>query len=587
MGERTRDIYEQIASYPKPPLVPLLAADDPSSLQELGIKTHSGASLLVKAVLTVTGFRRFHKQLPDKLEGLLRETNLRGSYLFAPVVSATLALQDDPRNVSPLTRAATLIMAVRSLHRDLNSGVLPPDEFRGQILEMGQYPNLFSTSLIVEGRRPRIFKSTNVSQIIIAIGRKFYSLQIGDLTAELTPEKVEKALFDLVQFAQGHRLRSDEPTPGILTCAEHTTQVRAFDQLQKSKVNRESLFTLRHSFFTLCLDLESRPASYAEAAYMGHSGNCANRWFHSSLQLVVFGNAKACVICNFSAYLDGNTMMRAAAELQRRACDFSLPHRVDQDSGFLPVASELKWQIRPVAVQKAWKNLRRVLDNQQATFEIPSFGKSEFSTLGLDPVPTFIIALQMTTKRLTGRIVKISQFLTMSKYRCMDLVTAVVTTPEVIHFVEYMEAGTYQMDETQRLLRAAIDSQAMACRTARQHLPLPEIIALFMISRRGVYGSLIRFILMFSLHTMRMLRLVKPDGRREVIVSHPEIYREVPVVGRPGIRLPYVKYFGLHYQIWEDRTVVTMMPSTCWDVPNAEFIAELQDNLRRIKTALQ
>jgi hypothetical protein len=48
------------------------------------------------------------------------------------------------------------------------------------------------------------------------------------------------------------------------------------------------------------------------------------------------------------------------------------------------------------------------------------------------------------------------------------------------------------------------------------------------------------------------------------------------------VRLPYVKYFGLHYQIWEDRTVVTMMPGVGWEKSNAEVKESLQDSLQRI-----
>ena len=47
------------------------------------------------------------------------------------------------------------------------------------------------------------------------------------------------------------------------------------------------------------------------------------------------------------------------------------------------------------------------------------------------------------------------------------------------------------------------------------------------------------------------------------------------MVGRPGVRLPYVRYFGLHYQMLDDRTRFTVMPGRSWTIPNAEFAAEL------------
>jgi hypothetical protein len=71
-------------------------------------------------------------------------------------------------------------------------------------------------------------------------------------------------------------------------------------------------------------------------------------------------------------------------------------------------------------------------------------------------------------------------------------------------------------------------------------------------------------------------------SRREILISHPEIYPEIPVVGRPGIRLPYVKYFGLHYQILPQRIVITLMPSVTWTIPNTQVVAELKAALDAI-----
>ena len=68
---------------------------------------------------------------------------------------------------------------------------------------------------------------------------------------------------------------------------------------------------------------------------------------------------------------------------------------------------------------------------------------------------------------------------------------------------------------------------------------------------------------------------------RDVLVSHPEIYPGVPIVGRPGIRLPYVNCFGLHYQMMADKTVITMMPGTRWSIPNEELIEVLTRQSRQ------
>jgi hypothetical protein len=82
-----------------------------------------------------------------------------------------MALDDDPRRLSWEDRAATLLFGAREFHDDIRSGALPPDMHRGQALEMGLYPNLFSTCLIVDGKRSRIFKSRKTDHVVVAVAR--------------------------------------------------------------------------------------------------------------------------------------------------------------------------------------------------------------------------------------------------------------------------------------------------------------------------------------------------------------------------------------------------------------------------------
>ena len=85
--------------------------------------------------------------------------------------------------------------------------------------------------------------------------------------------------------------------------------------------------------------------------------------------------------------------------------------------------------------------------------------------------------------------------------------------------------------------------------------------------------------------SLRLLRLRNPSPR-EILVSHPEIYPEIPMVGRPGVRLPYVKYFGLHYQIHDDKITITMMPGSRWHIPNDEFMAVIEQSLAEIRSVI-
>jgi hypothetical protein len=143
-----------------------------------------------------------------------------------------------------------------------------------------------------------------------------------------------------------------------------------------------------------------------------------------------------------------------------------------------------------------------------------------------------------------------------------------------------------QPQRARELLDTAIQSQVDAARHARKHLPMDELFSLFVISRQGISRLFVLITLTLAVLILRLFGLFKLN-RQEVLISHPKIYPEIPVVGRPGIRLPYVDYFGLHYQIMADQIVVTMMPSVNWTVPNVEFVAELRANLMKIQQIIQ
>ena len=191
----------------------------------------------------------------------------------------------------------------------------------------------------------------------------------------------------------------------------------------------------------------------------------------------------------------------------------------------------------------------------------------------------------MTAKQLTGRHAPITQFFTMSRYRCMDMATGVVTTPAVEAFVDAMSDDRRTRAEQRDLLTQAVASQQVATREARRTIPLSTLLSLFIREQPGVRKRYAMATQAGMGALLKVMGRIKPAGR-EILVSHPEIYPEVPVVGRPGVRIPYVTCFGLHYQLWNDKAVVTMMPGSTWQTPNAEVIATLEANLLRITELL-
>lgn len=582
--ERTRDIFEYIPAYPKPPLIPLAAPDDLSEFFDNYIKSKKLAVHIIGAARFLTGFKKFQERLPESLEIYLRQTDTRTPGLFSPVISATLALKDDPGKPDPLERAVSLLVASRNLRDDLYSGKFAPDFLNDQVLEMGEYPNLFSTSLIIDNKTVRIFKSTIDTHIIAAFEGKFYYVNICRDGNILPANELYASIKQIIAKSGDEKADPGELSPGIITAASDSIQIPAFRKLQKNRINYNTYKNFRHSFLTLCLDLKNHPSTDSEAAKLAHSGNYANRWYHSSLQIVVFGNAKACIICNFTTYIAGNTMARACAEIQSRATEYQSYGITSPPISNPPVPLPLELTFNRKYVMRAKDELRRITNGQQATFEIMNMGKKFFAENNINSTSAFILILQMAAKKLTGKIIPITQFLSLTRFRCMDLTTTVVTTPEVNSFTEYIFQEIIQKEKARQLLYNAVDSQLRKCRKAREYLSLNFLLTMFLRTQNGTRRIYTTAVVLLSVILLKMFRLLRPQSLSYgIIVSHPAIYTQIPVVGRPGIRLPYVKYFAMHYQIWEDRTVITIMPSLKWEIPNEQIISELQKCFDMIK----
>jgi predicted RNA-binding protein len=584
-NERSKDVFEHIGHYPQPPLINLQPITyDKELMTELALKNTTLAKTITKIMIHLSGFNDYYKKFPQIMEQVLRRSNFRFPGLYAPVISATIGIIDDPEKNNPIDRAVSLVFGARSLYFDLFAGRLSPDEYNGQPLEMGQYPNLFSTSLLLGGKKVALFKSTHIDRITVMYKGQMYQVE---LTAGDEEQKLIQFKQNLEHLISEQLPADQETSPGILTAASDQTQRMIFRRLIENPVNRQSMEALKHSFLTLCLDLDTTPHDLAEATRLAHSRNYGNRWFHSSLQLVVFGNAKACTICNFTTYLDGNMMMRGTSEIQKRGQKIKVPDMAGKKSVDSISVTKLHWQIPAAALERAKKDYERILDHQeQATYVIEGIGRDVFKTRGIAAVPAFMLALQQATEKLCKRPVWIQQFLTMTRYRCMDVELINVSTPEVRQFLEYTNDPKADKPMARDLFINAITSQTKAIKNKRKYLTPVPIMHSYVRNSKGLKGIYIKLIFAVVMTLLRWLRQFELQPR-DVIVSHPDIYHEAPIVGRPGIRLPYVRCFGLHYQIYADKIVITMMPGLKWDVPNAQVVQETENSLKQILQILE
>jgi hypothetical protein len=120
---------------------------------------------------------------------------------------------------------------------------------------------------------------------------------------------------------------------------------------------------------------------------------------------------------------------------------------------------------------------------------------------------------------------------------------------------------------------------ARESRVERGQLSLRWTIEGFIRTRRGAARARALAITAATLGLLSAMRAVPKD---RIVISHPESVPEVPIVGRPGVRLPYVSHYGLHYQLFPEHIVLTFMPGKKWLPRNADFVTEIEAAVREV-----
>ncbi len=573
-------VFEPLPHYRQPPLPQLPPIDDYDDFKKLGVKITPTSRRLLTWALGLSGFRSFyHKLSPQDLEELLLTLNTRLPGLFSPVISASVLFNDSSfPKVTPVERAVALVLAALEFFQDLKSGTLPQDTIKDILLDMSEYPNLFGTTLCVEEKGVRIHKTEQVSHILLIVNGRYYILPLSKNFQEL-----EFLMQDCVEDSL-ERGSEEANSPGWLTAADDRFQLRAWRKILRNPVNRESLEQIKHTLLTVCLDLSVRPSRDQEAARYIHIGNPGNRFYFSGTQIVVLGNSKAGAIFNFTNYIDGNPMSRFADELFQRSESLLRARQREADPGKAsPEESRvqsLRFFIPPHILNRAQRSVQSVVDVQPHTFLLNEWGRNKLGPFARDAAPLFVVALLAAVRDLTGRIPSVLQFISMTHVRFVGLNLELITTEECKKLLKMLDENA-SPEKIRRHLVECIRSQREIIRKSRKGLTLSDFVNVYLKKQRGIKRLGILLIYFVTIQILRMLNYLHLT-KTDIMISHPTIKNSYKVISRPGVRLPYVQMFALHYQIHDEFTRVTFMPGKYWRYPNETVVRYLQKRLEQL-----
>lgn len=564
---RTDDlIYERASAYTEPadpPSVPSPEECERSLVEEYGVRPFLARSLAPLSGLNQT-VQRFREN-PKAFEWALRTINTRKPVASFRSLSATSVLQDEARPSTALDRAARLVTAAYEFYQEIKNGTAQQDIYRDRPMEMGQYRNLFGTCIHPSGTTLDVYKTQQDNYIAVFYKGAAYRVDVADRSGPKSTEEILAALKGIVESRQSH-----EPYPiGVFSGGKPLRRIRNMFALRRHETNRESLSVLSDALFTLCLDLHLEPATYADTAFQTHSGNLGNRWFFSSVQLVVFGNSRASVLNSFSCTLDGNTMARFGSELYRRAQAIDIAPR---GRATAPKATELQWRVPREAWRKTHAEDLREICHQPVYYEIPSMGDDFFRSQGFRPDGIFNLAVLLTAAEFMGYTPNILEHVSLAVYRNMGLNMSGIGTPEARRFVDAVISGSDD-SKTRELLLAALNVHAAQIRKARN---VTDTMPLMMLNA-SMTGML---------HKPFAFALLQLALDCDIITSQPKLLEGVEFVSRAGACLSYLRVLGLHYHILPDRITTTIMPSVPQKFAAQAFGPRVEKNLKRIANIL-
>ncbi len=568
-------LYEPLPGYQEPELAPLPPLDDPEELRRMRVRPSPLGKAIIRWSWKLSGFWRFYHQLrPENLEYMLRTTNLRTPGLFAPVISATILLHPSQNpNVDWLDRATALLLAAWQFKNDIANGKVPQDFWKGKPLEMGQYANLFGSILDVGQQPVNLEKNPQARDVLVLVNGNFFRIPLVEDFSEL-----KQSLVACVAAGSQHP-GSIAQSPGWLTAAENRLQLQYWPRLLKHPANKEIFEKIKNTFITLCLDSNEDITNEQAAAQWIHIGNPGNRFYLVGTQLVVLRSGQAGAIMNFTANIDGNPMSRFAEEVYRRS-EAYLTEKTAIAVSETPAVSpeQLTWQIPQRVLNRAQRQVHAVMDWQPHTFVLEGLGKAAWGPARKDAVPWFVVGLMLTGYQLTGAIPVVEQFVSLAHFCCMGVTRQVVTSPECERAIQLLEQQP-DSRECWQALQQCVALQKHRVQQARRHLPLTTLEGLYV--RR--MGRIRRFRFLLLMRFRRFVLNLIGNGLKlptDLLISHPRIASAYTIIGRPGVRLPYVRQYGLHYQIHEDKTVLIFMPGQHWRYPNTLIVEKLKHNLQ-------
>ncbi|XP_073456230.1 carnitine O-acetyltransferase isoform X1 [Aquarana catesbeiana] len=410
-----------------------------------------------------------------KTENWLSDWWLQTAYLEyrLPVVvhsspGVVLPKQDFLDRQGQLRFAAKLIEGVLDFKSMIDNQTLPVEYLGGKPLCMNQYYQILSSCRIPGPKRDSVVNYSQAKKppTHITVVHNFQFFELDVYHSDGTPLTADQIFIQLEKI-WGTSLQSNKEPIGILTTNHRNSWAKAYNNLIKDKINKESVRIIQKSIFTVCLDAPMPAVSddlYKSrvAAQMLHGGgshlNSGNRWFDKTLQFIVAEDG-SCGLVYEHAPAEGPPIVALVDHVVEYT---KKPDLIRSPMIPLPLPKKLRFNITPEVkndIEKAKQNLNiMVHDLDVKVFVFNAFGKNFPKSEKLSPDAFIQVALQLAYYRMYGMACATYESASLRMFRLGRTDTIRSASVQSLEFVQGMEDSGKKNQEKVDLLRKAVQA---------------------------------------------------------------------------------------------------------------------------------
>jgi hypothetical protein len=536
----------------------------------------ANANEILKNIFIENFFRREYYN--KRIEVLKKDTNYEAEIISRLKSSNSLVtldgvftLKDDPRNLSQITRAATLIAATVSIFTKLQQE--NTIKYDTATLTWESQSPYFGRTVVTTDKGNSLHIDTTSKHVTVLINGQAYYLEVIDDNG--TPCSVKSLINNLQTILNDFEKSAHHAALGCITAAPRDLIHKTRKSMENRGENGKLFKLIDSSLFIVCLDHEDDLSHNKEKQIKRLFNNFNNRWYGTT-QIVIGPSGEAGVI---SSYTRGDNVPSAVALIDKIAeTALQLPI---SDSTFAPKDNypfkKLSFDIKADELTPLVKATSSYFHNKKSLFNL-DIGIEFFLKRGLHPNAALQLLIMLAAMDIDSqkRLPIFAQALAVKDAESTGsaLDWTFIATHKIKQFISAVNKNETTAKGLFAIFKNAVDTYADTIKNTQDgwsptfFLQKPE---------GELYNALCDFFITIGNelgetgYAGYLFRPARMPRSMDILVSFHKLPKNITMLGRPGGALEAVNKFGAHIAFSRKTTEFSWMPNVNADINPADL----------------